>query len=297
MMKLFRRFSYINILLLWQTGSLKPFMKLIMIGKIFILITVLCVIIPGASGQGLKPGENPINKIWPAKFVSVDIISSADGSIQKAWYYRSESNDPQPLIVSLHTWTGDYNQEDPLTKEILLRDWNYIHPDFRGINNKPQACGSDLVIPDIYDAIIYAVKNGNVDTSNVHIIGVSGGGYATLLAFMKLNYPVRSFHAWASISNLADWYRETKDRGLRYANDLEMVTTNGKGFDQAEAIKRSPVFMEYHPEIRRGASLSIYEGINDGYTGSVPVSQSINMFNKLAKEMYPDNRGEIVSSC
>jgi predicted alpha/beta-fold hydrolase len=192
MMKLFRRFSYINILLLWQTGSLKPFMKLIMIGKIFILITVLCVIIPGASGQGLKPGENPINKIWPAKFVSVDIISSADGSIQKAWYYRSESNDPQPLIVSLHTWTGDYNQEDPLTKEILLRDWNYIHPDFRGINNKPQACGSDLVIPDIYDAIIYAVKNGNVDTSNVHIIGVSGGGYATLLAFM----PGHQYQTW-----------------------------------------------------------------------------------------------------
>ena len=249
------------------------------------------------SGISAQVPGNKVNtpvKSWPEKFVTVDILSSSDGTVQKAWFYKSGSDKPQPLIVSLHTWSGDYNQEDPLTKEILLRDWNYIHPDFRGFNNKPQACGSDLVISDILDAINYAVKKANADASNVHIIGVSGGGYASLLAFMRLNYPVKSFNAWASISNLNDWYYECKDRGLKYANDLEMVTTSGKGFDKSEALKRSPVQMEYNKEMRKGSTLNIYAGINDGYTGSVPISQSINMFNKLLKDMYPDRMNEII---
>ncbi|MFA5326348.1 MAG: hypothetical protein WC384_01025 [Prolixibacteraceae bacterium] len=55
-----------------------------------------------------------------------------------AVFYKTSQTAPQPLVVSLHTWSGDYTQEDPLAKEILLRDWNYIHPDFRGVNNKQQ---------------------------------------------------------------------------------------------------------------------------------------------------------------
>ena len=78
----------------------------------------------------------------------------------------------------MHTWSGDYNQEDPLAKEVLLRDWNYIHPDFRGPNNNSNACGSSLVITDLEDAIQFAINHGIVDTANTHIIGVSGGGYA-----------------------------------------------------------------------------------------------------------------------
>jgi lysophospholipase L1-like esterase len=265
------------------------------IKKSFLLIVLISCISLGLSGQIRKTLDNEENKNWPDKFISVEIKSSADGSMQKAWFYRSLLSNPQPLIVSLHSWSGDYSQEDPLTKEILLRDWNYIHPDFRGTNDKPNACGSDLVISDIQDAIIYAIKNGNVDTSNVHIIGASGGGYATLLVFMKLQYPVRSFNAWASISNLDDWYWECKGRGLKYAKDLEMVTTNGNGFNKSEAIKRSPLLMKYHPEKRKGSNLSIYAGIHDGYTGSVPISHSINMFNKLIKDMYPDQIDELVS--
>ena len=68
-----------------------------------------------------------------------------------------------------------------------------------------------------------------MDKDQVHIIGVSGGGYATLLAFMKLDYPVRSFNAWASISSLEDWYWECKGRGLKYAHDIELVTIGRKG--------------------------------------------------------------------
>ncbi len=238
--------------------------------------------------------DNTINKDWPPGFAEVEIKSSADASMQKAIFHPSATADAQPLIVSLHTWSGDYLQKDPLADEILLRGWNYIHPNFRGSNTSPEACGSDKVIPEIEDAIHYAIEHGNVDTTEVHIIGVSGGGYATLLAFMQIDYPVKSFNAWAAISDLESWYWECKGRGLKYAGHLEQVTTNGNGFDAANARKRSPLFMDY-PEKRKGASLNIYAGIHDGYTGSVPVSHSINMYNKLLDELYPEKHDQKIS--
>ena len=262
----------------------------------FVFMNTSLFFFSGLSAQDVKLSwDNTISKSWPEGFAKTEIKSSADGSMQNAVFYKTLQTTPQPLIVSLHTWSGDYTQEDPLAKEVLLRDWNYIHPNFRGVNNNPEACGSDLVIPDIEDAIQYAIEHGNVDKSQVHIIGVSGGGYATLLAFMKINYPVRSFSAWASISNLEDWYWECKGRNLKYAKNLEMVTTNGNGFNAAEARKRSPLFMKFQPEKRKGSFLNIYAGIHDGYTGSVPISQSVNMFNKLLLEMYPERTIELIS--
>jgi lysophospholipase L1-like esterase len=239
--------------------------------------------------------DNTLSKNWPEGFVPVKIKSSADGKIQNAVFYKSVQAKPQPLIISLHTWSGDYLQEDPLAAEVLLRNWNYIHPDFRGPNNNPEACGSELVIRDIDDAIRFAIQNGNVDTSEVHIIGVSGGGYATMLAYMKLRFPAKSFSAWASISNLEDWYWECKGRNLKYASDLEGVTTSGNSFDVAEARSRSPLFMPFKSEKRKKSSIHIYAGIHDGYTGSVPITHSTNMFNKLLLEMYPEQTNKRVS--
>ena len=239
--------------------------------------------------------DNTISKNWPKGFFPVEIKSSADGKIQKAVFYKSVHTKPQPLIISLHSWSGDYLQEDPLATEVALRGWNYIHPDFRGPNNNTEACGSELVISDIEDAIRFAIKNGNVNEKEVHIIGASGGGFATMLAFMKIHFPVKSFGAWVGISNLEEWYFESLGRGQRYAKDLEGVTTGGAGFNAAEARNRSPIFMDFNPELRKNAILRIYTGIHDGYTGSVPITQSINMFNKLMAEMYPAKKKEMVS--
>jgi lysophospholipase L1-like esterase/pimeloyl-ACP methyl ester carboxylesterase len=261
------------------------------------VLLILFILFAGKiSAQDAKTSwDNTISKNWPEGFVPVEIKSSADGKTQKAIFYKSTHEGNQPLIVSLHTWSGDYLQEDPLAAEVVLRGWNYIHPDFRGPNNNPEACGSEKVISDIEDAIRFALENGNVNENEVHIIGVSGGGYASLLSFMKLKYPVKSFSAYASISNLEDWYWECKGRGLKYAGDLEGVTTNGKGFDAAEAQKRSPAMMDFPGEKRNGASLFIYTGVHDGYTGSVPVTHSINMYNRLLRAMYPEQKNQLVS--
>jgi len=235
-----------------------------------------------------------LNINWPSEFRIVEIRSSSDGSHQKARFHASRTIKGAPLIVSLHTWSGDYNQEDPLADEILKRGWNYIHPDFRGPNNRPEAGGSDLVLSDIGDAINYALRNSDANPDDVHIIGVSGGGYATLAAYMKLGYPVKSFNAWAAISDLEAWYEECRSRKLKYSTDLEKITTGGSGFDAAEARRRSPVRMSYPAGKRKGSFLNIYTGINDGYNGSVPITHSIDFFNSIAQIKYPDEKSMVV---
>src|SRR5690606_2644791 len=65
---------------------------------------------------------------------------------------------PRPLVVSLHTWSGDYRQKDTLIHFCIHRGFHYIHPNFRGPNQNPEAMGSDKVVSDIDDAIDYLLK-------------------------------------------------------------------------------------------------------------------------------------------
>ncbi|MCY1723062.1 GDSL-type esterase/lipase family protein [Prolixibacteraceae bacterium Z1-6] len=242
------------------------------------------------SIQGLFAQNNPVwddasNSNWDRSFTKVEIKSSIDGKNQDAYFYASKSKTPKPLIISLHTWSGDYTQKDHLTKEILARDWNYIHPDFRGPNKTPESTGSTLVISDIEDAIQFALQNTNTNPEEVHIIGVSGGGFATLSAFMNIQYPVKSFSAWAPISDLEAWYWESVGRKQKYADDIIRATSTDSIFNREEATKRSPLKQEFQQELRKNAKLFIYEGIHDGYTGSVPITHSINMYNRLVGEL------------
>jgi lysophospholipase L1-like esterase len=239
--------------------------------------------------------DDNFSKNWCNEFEQVEILSSHDGSLQKAWFYKSSHSVLQPLIISLHTWSGDYNQEDPLAKEVLIRDWNYIHPDFRGANTNPQACGSSLVIADLEEAIRFAVRNGSVDTSNVHIIGVSGGGYTTLMAYMKLSYPVKSFNAWVPISNLSDWYWESKGRNAKYATDIEQVAMKDNKMDSKDLDSRSPIKLPVPDNKRENVPLNIYAGVHDGYTGSVPISHSVLFYNKIAAALFPGQKDKLVA--
>lgn len=63
--------------------------------------------------------DNTSKSEWNPAFSVIDIPSTKDGSLQKAYFYKSTDVKPQPLIISLHTWSGNYTQKDPLTKEIL----------------------------------------------------------------------------------------------------------------------------------------------------------------------------------
>jgi hypothetical protein len=226
---------------------------------------------------------------WPVTCQEVSMPSSMDTSHQKAMFFPASGYQPQPLIVSLHTWSGDYRQKDPLASKILEKGWNYIHPDFRGSNTRPEACGGEKVIRDIEDAIGYAKQHGNVDVDNIHVIGTSGGGYATLLMYMKTALEIRSFSAWVPISDLVDWYWACDGRGLKYAGDILSCTDSQDSvLNIEEARARSPYFMDTPVSRRKKSRLNIYCGIHDGYTGSVPITQSINFYNKLVRDMKGD---------
>lgn len=257
--------------------------------KITVIVLFLSVFTCVALFAQREPvWDNTAKNDWSADFEKVSILSTADSSMQQAYLYKTKSRTPKPLIVSLHTWSGNYAQYDPIVKEVLARDWNYIHPDFRGANNTPEALGSALVISDIEDAIRYALKHTNADSNDVHIIGVSGGGYATLLAYMNIAYPVKSFSAWAPISDIEAWYWESVGRNQKYAGDILKAVSPDAVFDNKEAARRSPLVHTFPKEKRKEAKLYIYEGIHDGYTGSVPITHAINMYNRLVGELKYD---------
>jgi len=217
---------------------------------------------------------------WNNPFKIVTIVSSLDGKIQKAIYYKTTDNVKKPLLVSLHTWGGDYRERDPLAKFIVKNNWNYIHPDFRGPNRTQDACLCKKVIKDIDDAIQFALKYGNVDKSNIFIVGASGGGYATIGYFMRGEYTAKSYLAWVPITDLIHWYWQSKNRKSMFAHDILKCTSSGNNsLDVIEAKNRSPIYWEVTQ--RHNSTLEIYAGIDDGYTGSVPISHSILFFNRL----------------
>ncbi|MEP7111076.1 MAG: GDSL-type esterase/lipase family protein [Ferruginibacter sp.] len=232
------------------------------------------------------------SKNWPPGFYKIEISSSADSTLQPSILYKS-SKPGRPLIVSLHTWSGDYAQADSISWDIKERDWNYIHPHFRGPNWTPDACGSKLVIDDIEDAINYAIKVTGANPNEVHVVGTSGGGHATMLCYMKLTYPIKSFSAWVGISNLEDWYFESVGRNQQYAKDLLKTTGDTIQLNVAEARIRSP-FYALTPV--RNSNLYLYAGIHDGYLGSVPVSQTLKFYNKIVSDLYPGNKESLVSA-
>jgi len=235
---------------------------------------------PISYSQNQPAGDDPVSAGWPENCKTIEIISSLDGKVQPAIFLSSGGKEPRPLVVSLHTWSGGYDQKDILVWQCIEKNYIYIHPHFRGRNNNPEACGSPEAIRDIDDAISYALTNANVDKSNIHIIGSSGGGYATLLAYMNSTHNIKTFSAWVGISDLFKWYYESEGRGTNYSGDISRATNGWKNADdysvgKEEAIKRSPFYMKTPVEKRKNSKLRIYAGIHDGYTGSVPVTQLV----------------------
>ena len=68
---------------------------------------------------------------------------------------------------------------------------------------------------------------------------------------------------------------------------------HGPGVDQCGRFLKNGILK--HTAIKDGDVLLIYTGIHDGHTGSVPISQSINFYNKVLKEMGADDPAALVS--
>lgn len=219
---------------------------------------------------------------WKLPFEIVEIPSS-DGATQNVIHLSSAAGTLQPLVVSLHTWSGDYLQADPLAEIVRKLGWNYLRPDFRGPARHVDACLSKLVVEDIDRAIEFAIASGSADPTKIIVIGVSGGGYTALGYALRSRRSLLAVQAWAPISDLAQWHQESLERGNKYHDDIEACTGSVGGLDSSKARVRSPLHWEVSRQLPQ--SLKIFAGIDDGYTGSVPVGHSVSMFNKLARHI------------
>lgn len=207
-----------------------------------------------------------------------------DNSLQPAYCLLASGAAARPLLVALHTWSstceiGIENYYD-LCRE---KNWHLIYPEFRGPNNTPSACGSDLVVSDIADAAIYMCSSHAVDESRVYLCGGSGGGHATLLIVGRRPELWTAASAWCPISDVAAWHREclhTRHQG--YAAHIEKAC-GGSPLNCAaawkEALQRSPLT---YLKKTCPVPVDINTGIHDGHTGSVPISHAIHAYNLLA---------------
>ncbi|MCA9173280.1 MAG: prolyl oligopeptidase family serine peptidase [Planctomycetales bacterium] len=229
------------------------------------------------SAQQIKHGQRK----------QVMIRSSADGTEQPCFVIEPDkpvrnAEGAVPLLIALHSWSGDYQQRNQALEQACVDEgWYYIHPNFRGQNSTPAACGSELARQDILDALAWARKQYHGDPKRIYLTGVSGGGHMTMLMAARHPEHWTACSAWVGISDLAAWH--AKHKGGRYGQMMRSACGGAPG-DSAEVDReyhnRSPLpFLAAAKDL----PLDIAAGVHDGHTGSVPIRQSLDAFNAIAK--------------
>jgi poly(3-hydroxybutyrate) depolymerase len=162
---------------------MKPAYYRLPLSTVTVLLTILGLTSCTSLNQGRAVGPVLGPKVWPQEISQIKHTSSADSTPQPAFFYTPKTKKPVPLLVALHTWSGNYrqNMSIPYAQWCIDKGWAFIHPNFRGPNRNPRATGSELVVADIISAVDYAKTHANVDTSRIYLVGVSGGGYTSLL--------------------------------------------------------------------------------------------------------------------
>lgn len=237
---------------------------------------------------GFSPASAQESQVTQPPLAKATVKSSADRHEQPVLYWAPESAKERatPLLILLHTWSGDFSQKnEDWQAEAVKRGWLYIQPNFRGINKRPEALGSKLARQDILDALAFIQREFKVDSSRIYLAGVSGGGHMTML--MAGHHPEKfsSASAWVGISDVAEWYRfHTKDgKPDNYAQNIldSLGGPPGENADRdADYRDRSPLYCLHRAT---DIPLDIAAGIFDGHKGSVPVSHSLLAFNVVAK--------------
>lgn len=223
-----------------------------------------------------------------AERFKVLIRSSVDLTEQPSYVMLPDdfdSNDKAvPLLVSLHSWSGDLEQRNlPLEKLANERGWICLFPNFRGRNDHPEACGSELAQHDILDAVEWVKRKYPIDPRRIYLTGSSGGGHMTMLMVGRHPQVWAAASAWVGISDLAAWYRKHSAEDDGYGRMMLKVCGGKPGDSEAvdeQYRKRSPLTY-LHQAV--GVPFDIAAGVHDGHTGSVPVRHSLDAFNAIAK--------------
>jgi pimeloyl-ACP methyl ester carboxylesterase len=218
----------------------------------------------------------------------IEIPSTADGAMQPALFYDSGSPGPKPLLVALHSWSEDFEQHYGIPYGVWAQenDWVFIHPNFRGEFNRPEATGSTLALQDVLDALAYAKARADVDPRRIYLVGFSGGGMMSLLLAGQHPELWTAVVAWVPVFDLEAWYGEVRRRHPRYAKEIRASCGGAPVGDSAaahECRRRSPAAY-LHQARGRHPRVYIATGIDDPF---VSPSHSLRAFNALAR---PEDR-------
>jgi poly(3-hydroxybutyrate) depolymerase len=215
----------------------------------------------------------------------IHVTSSLDGTEQPCYLMLPEGfrpdGPPLPLLVSLHTWSGNVEQRDAkMEEEALGRGWIYLWPHFRGPNKSPDACGSEKAQQDILDAVDWVLERYPVDRGRIYLTGASGGGHMAML--MAGRYPQRwtAVSAWVGISDLAAWHaRHAKSRyGQMIRASCGGAPGESPAIDQQYRLRSPKTWLDRAVEV----PLDLGAGVHDGHKGSVPIRHTLDAFNVVA---------------
>jgi len=217
--------------------------------------------------------------------VRLEVKSTVDGSSQPSDFVPAEGTEPRPMLVFLHSWSNGLDVFDyaPWPELCKKRNWHLLMPDFRGANDNPQACGSKAARQDVLDAVDAVCKKYPVDEQRIYLAGTSGGGHMAMVMAAEAPERWRAVSAWVGISDLAAWHAESKAANRKYWKGIEGIVGGAPGSSPAvdrELHYRSPV---HHIASAKDLALDLNAGVNDGYTGSVPIHHTLDVFNVIAK--------------
>ena len=172
--------------------------------------------------------------------VEINYFCKFDNSLQPAICHFSTVAEPRPLVVALHTWSYDHSTNyQTYIEEAEKWDWHLIFPKFRGPNNTPEGCGSDMVVSDLEDAVSYMKKTCNIDPNRVYLTGGSGGGHCSLLLAGRRPDLWTAVSSWCPISDIAAWHAQCKESAHAvYAGHIEAACGGGSG---SCGIRRSAI--------------------------------------------------------
>jgi hypothetical protein len=155
----------------------------------------------------------------------------------------------------------------------------FISPHFRGGNNRPEACGSELAVQDVLDAVAFAQAHARVDSKQIYAVG---SAHMPLVLAHLTPAVWAGISAWLPITDLAAFHRFNQTSRARYSDMVEHCCGGppGRPATDIEYRKRSPL---HYLSAAAGIPIDINVGIFDGHRGDiVPIDQSLRAFNVLA---------------
>ena len=249
---------------------------------IFLLVVVLLF------GPLDAPSQEADTSMQPTEFM---VTSSVDGVEQPCLLWAPAGAEAggsglaAPLLVSLHSWSTGHESYDSYAgalEECRKRGWIFLSPHFRGPNNRPEACASDMAVQDVLDAVSEVRKRAQVDARRMYVLGGSGGGHMALVMAHRAPRLWAAVSAWVPVTDLAAWHAFCSEKGYKYAKDVELCIGGPPGDPERdkECRARSPLFWL---DRAKGLPVDIQTGIHDGHGGSIPIDHSLRAFNVLAK--------------